>query len=128
MTRVSLTAEGVVKGIEQKNRILGLQWHGNPVALRMLPERYTKEAPNPGLLRSIGCSIPKLKNHIEPSLHPWFIGTLLSILKIVQFIFAINWVSQKINYIEKAYPNKNFDLESPYIKERSFLKPSGMMV
>lgn len=128
VTRVSRTAEGVVKGMKQENRVLGLQWHGNPVALRMLPERYTKEAPNPGLLRSIGRLIPGVKSHIQPSFQPWFIGTLLSILKIVQFIFNINWVSQKINYIEKAFPNKQFDMESPHIKERSFLKPSGMTV
>ena len=42
VTRVSRTCEGVVKGQKIGTRILGFEWSSNPVAGRMLPERYTK--------------------------------------------------------------------------------------
>ena len=129
VTRVSRTAQGVVKDHVFNERQIGMQWTGNPVPLRLMPERYKKDAPEAGFWRSIGNKIFGSKI-VAPSYQPWFIGTLKSVMRVANWFFswATDYFSKKLTYYEKAYPNLQFNTESPYIKERSLFKPPGMIV
>jgi len=110
VTRVSRTAQGKIKDHAFEERVLGFQWEGNPIALRLMPNRYKKTS--------------------QSSDHPWFIGTLKSIMSLASIFFswATDYFSKKLAYLERAYPNEQFDTESPYVKDRSLFKPSGMIV
>lgn len=123
VTRVSRTCEGVVKGHEIGTRILGYVWASNPIAGRMLPERYTKEN-----------NVPITKQGVVG------LGTLMGFtlnLILAPFIFLVGSLSQgelfdpfffKLDGL--PFADRLVDKHSPYVgkgKGRSILKPSGMV-
>ena len=89
---------------------IGMQWEGNPIPLRLMPDRYKKEAPEAGFWRSMGHKIFGNKI-VAPSYHPWFIGTLKSVMRIAIWFFSrkTDYFSKKLAYYEKAYPNEQLD-------------------
>lgn len=103
VTRVSRSAEGTVAGAKQFSKLLGYEWGTNTftknyVALRMLPERFSKEGGE----------------------RPPQITVALKILKFVNWFFSSKGISQRISYLERAYSNREF-------KPDLFLtKPKGM--
>lgn len=105
VTRVSRSAEGTVAGAKQFSKILGYVWGTNTftknyVALRMLPERFSKEGGQ----------------------RPPQITITLKILKFVNWFFSSKGISQRISYLERAYSNREF-------KPNLFLsKPKGMKI
>jgi len=124
VTRVSRACEGVVKGHEIGTRILGLEWSSNPIAGRILPERYTKVNDvslgakiGVGILSTIGCII-----NVALAIPIWLIGS------IIQKDPFFNPIYLKPGY--SPFAERLVDPKSPYVgagKGRSLLKPEEMV-
>lgn len=104
VTRYSRSAEGIVKGARQFSQLIGLDWGKNgmgknPIALRLVPDRYKKEGKRPLNIR-----------------------ITLAVLK----FFNPKGATKKIAFLERAYKEEEFDHGSYAIKELKLVKPPNM--
>lgn len=124
ITRVSRTCEGIVKEHEIGTRMLGFEWSSNPIAGRILPERYTKvnevsplTKAGVGLLSTIGFLV-----NLALAIPIWLVGTVIAGDPFFNPIYIKPGLS--------PFAERLIDKKSPYVgkgKGRSLLKPEGMI-
>ena len=124
VTRVSRTCEGVVKGHEIGTKILGFEWSSNPVAGRILPERYTKvNEVSPVVKGAIGFfSTLGFLINLALAIPIWLVGTAVTRTPLFNPIYIKPGLS--------PFAERLIDKKSPYVGKgegRSLIKPSGMI-
>ena len=117
ITRVSRTGEGVVRGKTLNNRALGFQWgkglQANPIANRLLPERYKKPLE---LTWKASIKIALL------AIYFFFTNSTLYFLN----IFSDKFQPKPWSNFSKAIANEELNKEVDIVGKRSLLKPSSL--
>lgn len=119
VTRPARTCPGMVKGHEIGTRHLGFEWSTNPIAGRMLPERYTKQKTPSFGVTAFWNSLFAINVLLSPLI--WAVSAITT-----QNIFFNPLLIRPGNPL----PERLIDVHSPYVGQgegRSLIQPKDLV-